>query len=113
MEFELEVPRVVHRMIFCNEEFIGVINCNGRILKFNSDDGYGDIWCVVGCLIDVLEWAVRLKKIESQTFAQFRLHLLRLHRMNKSENFYKNLKTTRTYLSFVMDLVDGYWDRLI
>ena len=37
-------PMVVCQMAFWHSEFLGVIDSQGNILKFNSEDGSGRVW---------------------------------------------------------------------
>ena len=70
MKHQFKGPMVVSQMAFWNSEFMGVIPPDGHILKFNCQDGSGEIWLVVGLIITVLEWAVQLDKVETQSFTQ-------------------------------------------
>ena len=76
-------PRVVCQMAFWHSEFLGVIDAQGNILKFNCENGSGLVWGCVGEIITVLEWGVQLDKVEPQTFTEFRRHLLFLHKLNQ------------------------------
>lgn len=99
-------------MAFWNSEFLGVIDTQGNILKFNTQDGSGLVWGCVGEIITVLEWTVQLGRVETQTFTEFRRHLLFLHKLNKHKlsqrsGFYEK------YLNEVFALVDAYQERLL
>ena len=109
MKHQFKSPVVVCQMAFWNSEFLGVIRPDGHILKFNSQDGSGLVWGCVGEIITVLELAVQLDKVESQTFTEFRRHLLFLHKLSK----HKLSRRSEKYLNDVFSLVDAYQDRLL
>ena len=106
MKHQFKGPMVVCQMAFWDSEFLGVIDAQGNILKFNSEDGSGLVWGCVGEMITVLEWGVQLDKVEPQTFTVFRRHLLFLHK-------HKLSRRSEKYLNKVFTLVDAYWDRLL
>ena len=64
---KLKGPSVVTKMVFWNSEFLGVIDAQGNILKFDSEDGSNLIWGCVGEIITVLEWAVQLSMYNQST----------------------------------------------
>ena len=107
--YQLKGPVVMSQMVFWNSEFLGVIDTQGNILKFNSQDGSGLIWGCVGEIITVLEWSVQLGKVETQTFTKLRRHLLSLYKLNKRQRTRRSEK----YLNKVFALVDSYQDRLL
>lgn len=106
MKRQFKGPMVVCQM---HSEFLGVIDSQGHILKFDSGDGSSLIWGCVGEIITVLEWAVQLDKVEPQTFTELRRHLLSLYKLNKRQRTRRSQK----YLNKVFTLVDDYWDRLL
>lgn len=112
MENHFKGPGVVCQMAFWHSEFLGVIDSQGNILKFDCQDGSSPVWGLVGEIITVLESAVQLDKVETRTFTELRHHLLSLHKLNKHKlsqrsGFYEK------YLNEVFALVDSYWDRLL
>ena len=110
---KLRGPIEISGMVFCGCVFIGILSSNGDIIKFNKIEGTSLVSDVTACSIGVLEWAVKLQKVEPYTFAQLRHHLLRLHKMGQAPLFYQNTKKAQIFLNEVMDLVDQYFDRLI
>ena len=108
----LKGPRVFNEMVFCEAEFLGVLQADGRLLKFRCEEGCGAVWGEIGDIITVLEWAVRLNKIEPPTFIQLRKYLLCLFNIHKNFYLYKKFQTSR-YLNEVSSYVDAYWDRLL
>lgn len=110
---KLTGPIEISGIVFCGSVFLGILSSNGEIIKFTKIEGTSLVSDVTACAIGVLEWAVKLRKVEPKTFAQLRRHLLRLHKMGKAPIFYQNTKKAQIFLNEVMNLVDQYWDRLI